>query len=184
MNETTPDVQELIERARRGDDAAREALLERYRDKLNRMVSMRLDRRLAARVDPSDVVQETLAVAARNLDDYLREPPLPFLGWLRHLAAEQVVDAHRHHVVARRRSVHRETRPPEFRDDSMGVLVRRLVANDTSPSNRSCDANGSKGSRGRWRPRPGRPRCPRDAIPRAAGCAMEIAEALGIRKEP
>ncbi len=59
MNETTPDVQELIERARQGDDAARDALLERYRDKLNRMVSMRLDRRMAARVDASDVVQET-----------------------------------------------------------------------------------------------------------------------------
>ena len=136
MNETTPDVvEELIERARQGDRVARDALLERYRGSLNRMVASRLDRRLASRVDASDVVQETLMVAARQMDDYLRDRPISFLGWLRQLAADRVVDSHRHHLGSQRRSVHRESQAPEYDDQSMGVLVRRLIGNDTSPSN-------------------------------------------------
>ena len=67
----------MIDRAGRGDEDARHKLLERYRDYLRRMVAVRLDRRVAARVDASDVVQETLVEAARRLDDYLRDRPLP-----------------------------------------------------------------------------------------------------------
>ena len=69
---------------------ARRDLLEHYRDYLRRMVAARLDRRLAPRIDASDVVQETLADAAHRLDEYLSDPPLPFFGWLRVLAGEHV----------------------------------------------------------------------------------------------
>jgi RNA polymerase sigma-70 factor (ECF subfamily) len=62
---------ELVERAARGDDAARHQLLARHRDRLKRMVAIHLDRRLAARVDPSDLVQEALIDAHRELGDYL-----------------------------------------------------------------------------------------------------------------
>ena len=62
---------------------AREQLLRRHRRRLSRMVAVRFDPRLAARVDPSDVVQETLAEAAAGLDRYLRERPLPFYPRLR-----------------------------------------------------------------------------------------------------
>ncbi len=128
----------LIEDASRGESAARMALLERYRDHLKRMVAARLDRRLAARVDPSDIVQETLADAARRMDEYLVDRPLPFFGWLRQLAGDRVIDAYRHHVLAQRRSIHRESREPELNlpDDSALELSRRLMASDTSPSNR------------------------------------------------
>jgi RNA polymerase sigma-70 factor (ECF subfamily) len=125
---------DLIDRAGRGDEVARHQLLERYRDYLRRMVAVRLDRRVAARVDPSDVVQETLVEAARRLDDYLRDRPLPFYGWLRGLAGERVIDAHRRHVAARRRSVTLEHRDPDLPDASADELVRRLFADDTSPS--------------------------------------------------
>jgi RNA polymerase sigma-70 factor, ECF subfamily len=63
-----------------GDEAFRRDLLERYRDILRRMVAARLDRRLASRLDPSDVVQETLAHAARELDKFLRGRSLPFIS--------------------------------------------------------------------------------------------------------
>src|SRR5204862_1794322 len=78
-----PDTEQLLAAASQGDATARGRLLERHRPRLKRMVAVRLDRRVAARVDPSDVVQETLAVAARGLDDYLRDRPLPFFPWLR-----------------------------------------------------------------------------------------------------
>src|SRR4051794_39499423 len=136
MTDLLAGTQALIDRAQGGDGAARQQLLDRYRDYLRRMVAVRLDRRLAARVDASDVVQETLVEAARRLDDYLRERPIPFYGWLRQLAGERIVDAHRRHVTTQRRSVTLEHRELELPDASADQLVRRLFAADTSPSNR------------------------------------------------
>jgi RNA polymerase sigma-70 factor (ECF subfamily) len=63
------------------------------------MIEVHLDRRLAARVDPSDVVQESLADAARKLSDYLRQRPLPFYPWLRQLAWERLVKLRRRHLA-------------------------------------------------------------------------------------
>jgi RNA polymerase sigma-70 factor, ECF subfamily len=125
----------LIDRAAGGDQAARGELLEGYRDHLRRMVAARLDRRLAPRVDASDLVQETLATAANRLDEYLRDRRISIIGWLRGLARERVVDAHRHHLVADRRTVTRESRVPDLPDTSALDLGRRLFAGDTSPSN-------------------------------------------------
>jgi RNA polymerase sigma-70 factor (ECF subfamily) len=68
--------EELVERAASGDDAARHELLARHRDRLKRMVAVHLDHRLAARVDPSDIVQEALLDAYRDLSDYLHRRPL------------------------------------------------------------------------------------------------------------
>src|SRR5262249_15431535 len=103
-----PDTQELLERSVAGDAMARQELLVRHRARLRRMVAVRLDRRLSARVDPSDVVQEALADAAQHLDDYLRDRPLPFYPWLRQFAWERVVKTHRDHIHAQRRSIIRE----------------------------------------------------------------------------
>src|SRR5262245_28661520 len=103
-----PDTEQLLDDASRGDAGARGRLLELHRERLRRMVAVRLDRRLAARLDPSDVVQETLAEAAARLDAYLRDRPLPFYPWLRRLAEERLADAYRQHLRAGRRSVARE----------------------------------------------------------------------------
>jgi RNA polymerase sigma-70 factor, ECF subfamily len=124
----------LLEQARRGDVAARQQLLGRHRDRLRQMVAVHLDRRVTARVDPSDVVQEALADAARKLDDYLRNRPLPFYPWLRRLAWERLVKLHRRHIAADRRSVTREE-PAPLPDQSAQELAVRLVAPGTSPSN-------------------------------------------------
>jgi RNA polymerase sigma-70 factor (ECF subfamily) len=125
----------LIERAARGDERARHQLLEGHRARLRRMVALRLDRRVAARVDPSDVVQEALLDAARNLDDYLRQPPLPFYPWLRQFAWERLIDEHRKHLHARRRSVALEAVPPSsVLDQSATLVTARLLAGGTSPS--------------------------------------------------
>src|SRR5262245_30236820 len=124
----------LLEQARRGDVAARQQLLARHRHRLRQMVAVHLDRRVTARVDPSDVVQEALADAARNLDDYLRNRPLPFYPWLRRLAWERLVKLHRRHIAADRRSVTREE-PAPLPDQSAQELAVRLVAPGTSPSN-------------------------------------------------
>jgi RNA polymerase sigma-70 factor (ECF subfamily) len=108
MTRAQPDTDYLLDRAEDGDLRARSALLQRHRHKLGRMIELRMDSRLAARIDPSDVVQETLAEADRRLDRYLRERPVPFYPWLRQLAWERLLEQHRRHLWARRRSVLRE----------------------------------------------------------------------------
>jgi RNA polymerase sigma-70 factor (ECF subfamily) len=135
MTSAQSDTRELLERTARGDATARQDLLACHRDRLRRMVAVRLDPRLAPRVAPSDIVQEALADAAGRLDDYLREPPLPFYPWLRQFAWERLVKAHRRHIHSRRRSVTREE-PMPLPDESVQHLARRLLAGDTSPSRR------------------------------------------------
>src|SRR4051794_25150155 len=88
-----PDTDQLLADAGRGDADARGRLLERHRPRLRRMVALRLDRRLAARADPSDVVQEALLEAAARLDEYLRSRPIPFYPWLRRIAWAPLADA-------------------------------------------------------------------------------------------
>jgi RNA polymerase sigma-70 factor (ECF subfamily) len=132
-----PDTEELLDRAGTGDQSARQLLLARHRGRLRQMVALRIDRRMAARVDPSDVVQEALADAARNLSDYIEERPLPFYPWLRQFAWERLLQLHRHHLRAQRRSVDREQlRIFDIAEDSEAVLVDRLVNSGSSPSAR------------------------------------------------
>ena len=134
MTSHDTDTGELLARAGRGDQVACQQLLDRHRQRLRRMVALRLDRRLAARLDPSDVVQEVLAEASRKLADYLRERPLPFYPWLRRIAWEHLLKMHQRHLTARKRSAGREEHG--LPDESALALVGRLVAPGTSPSNR------------------------------------------------
>jgi len=99
------------------------------------MVAVRLDRRLAARVDPSDVVQEAFAEAIQHFAEYLRTRPLPFSAWLREFAWQRLVKLHRHHIRALKRSVTREEAySMPLPDDSVVRLARRLLAHGSSPS--------------------------------------------------
>jgi RNA polymerase sigma-70 factor (ECF subfamily) len=132
-----PEIDELLDRAGHGDGTARDQLLAYYRQRLRKMVAFRLDRRLAARVDPSDVVQEVLAKAAQKMADYLEHRPVPFYPWLRSLAWERLVEVHRWHLRSRKRSVGREAVAAlDLPEGSVLELAGRLVASATSPSQR------------------------------------------------
>jgi RNA polymerase sigma-70 factor (ECF subfamily) len=132
-----PDTEQLLRQAGQGDALARDQLLARHRARLHQAVAVRLDRRLAPRVDPSVVVQETLAEAAGRLPDYLCQRPLPFYPWLRQLALERLIDLHRRHLRAGKRSVQREERaPPPLPDESAAALAQRLFSRGSSPSAR------------------------------------------------
>lgn len=135
MTISEPDTDWLLAQASQGNDSAREQLLNRHRGRLRRMVAVRLDRRLAARVDPSDIVQEALVEAAKKLPRYLRDRPLPFYPWLRHIAWERLVKIHRRHLAAQRRSVRcEEPGVLNLPDESAAELAQRLVASGSSPS--------------------------------------------------
>ena len=131
------DTEQLLARVSRGDAGARQQLLARHRERLCRMVAIRLDRRLAARIDPSDVVQEAILEAARLLPGYLVERPMPFYPWLRRLAWKRLLKLYQRHLAAQRRSVTREEcQLPLLADESALELAGRLVASGTSPSKR------------------------------------------------
>lgn len=100
--------QELLAGVRQGDDDAVNRLLERHRDSLRQMVRFRMDRQLERRVDASDVVQDVMLEASRRLSDYLGDPKIPFHLWLRQMAKDRIIDLHRRHKVAQRRSIDRE----------------------------------------------------------------------------
>lgn len=121
----------LLEQAGDGDEAAREALLQRHRSRLARMLAVRLDRQLATRLDTSDVVQETLAEAHAQLDEYLGSRPMSFYPWLRSLAERKLADAYRFHH-RQRRDIDRE-QPLFLADGSVVELARQLVCPGTGP---------------------------------------------------
>lgn len=100
--------QVLLDRVRRGDGDAVNGLLERHRDAIKRMIDRRMDRVVQRRVDASDIVQDVLIEANRRLSDYLANPTMPFRLWLRHMARDRLIDAHRRHRVAATRSLDRE----------------------------------------------------------------------------
>jgi RNA polymerase sigma-70 factor (ECF subfamily) len=135
MMSSPPDVEALVRAAGNGDEAAADRLLGGHRARLRRMIAVYLDRRIAARIDPSDVVQEALAEAAQELPRYVREQPLPFYPWLRRFAWQRLMQLHRHHIGAGKRSVAREeTWPMPLPDESAGDLAERLIDHQTSPS--------------------------------------------------
>jgi RNA polymerase sigma-70 factor (ECF subfamily) len=125
-----------VERAAKGDQQALGELLEQHRDRLRRMVSLRLDPRLQGRLDPSDVIQEAYLLAARRIEEYLRDPSAPFYIWLRFLVGQRILDLHRRHLGAQAREVGREVslyRGP-MPEASTAALAAQLLGKLTSPS--------------------------------------------------
>ena len=100
--------QDLLNEVAGGDKSAVNRLMDRHRDAVRRMIQMRLDQAVARRVDASDVVQDVMLEASQRLTDYLQNPSMPFHLWLRQLAKDRIIDMHRRHRGAQRRSVDRE----------------------------------------------------------------------------
>ena len=98
----------LLERVRQGDSDAVNGLLDRHRAAIRRLIDHRMDKLIQRRVDASDIVQDVLVEANRRLGEYLQNPTMPFRLWLRHMARDRLIDAHRRHRVASTRSVDRE----------------------------------------------------------------------------
>jgi RNA polymerase sigma-70 factor (ECF subfamily) len=135
MYAESPETEQLIDQVAKGDESARQALFTRHRERLRQMVAVRLDDRLARRLDPSDIVQDALAEAHRTMDEYLKQRPLPFYPWLRRLAWERLIQVHRQHVEAGKRSLLHERRGDlDLTGRSALLLADRLIAGGTSPS--------------------------------------------------
>ena len=120
MNST--ETEALLGQIAEGDQRALDVLLDRHRDFLKRLLQLRMEPALRRRVDPSDVIQETLAVASQRLHDYLERRPTEFRLWLRRKAIERLIEHRRKHF-AKKRSVQRELSLV----DASSALARSLL---------------------------------------------------------
>lgn len=128
----------LLRRVAQADALAADELWERHRPALRRLVDLRMGQALSRRVDASDIVQDVLLRANQRLADYLRNPSMPFHLWLRQIATDQVIDAHRRHRQAGKRSMDRERplslgRPAGFADDRSSLDLAAQLR-DPSPT--------------------------------------------------
>src|SRR5216117_1644363 len=136
MDKNSADTVDLLERARQGDRAALNDIFSQHRERLVRMVEMRLDRRLQARIDASDVIQEAYVDVVGRLDEYLRDPRLPLFLWLRLVVGERLLKLHRHHLGTQMRdaglevSLYRGALPAA----SSAALAAQLLGKHTSPT--------------------------------------------------
>ena len=127
----------LFERLRAGDRGALAELFQRHRDRLRRMVELRMDARLQGRIDASDVLQDGFLDLAKRVESYLSDPRLPVFLWLRLVVSDRLAMIHRHHLGTAMRDAGREV--SLYRDPlpqaSSAALASMLLGRLTSPSN-------------------------------------------------
>ena len=130
------DSDDCLQRAREGDAVAIAMLFEQQRPRLKKMVMIRMDRRLLARIDASDVLQDCWLDYSRRFPDFVRQSSMSFFQWLRFLTAQRLTDLHRKHLGALMRaagqevSLYQGSLPPE----SSVFLAEHLMGRLTSAS--------------------------------------------------
>lgn len=130
MAQAVDDSDPLLQRALAGDRAALAQAYQQFRKRLRQSVAMRLDERLAGRVDPSDVVQETFVDVVRRWDEYAQlAERMPLFLWFRLLAAQRLIDLQRQHLGAQMRDVTLEVSldRPDVLCVSSAWLVKHLI---------------------------------------------------------
>jgi RNA polymerase sigma-70 factor (ECF subfamily) len=132
MDNNSADTAQLIESLRAGDREALNDVFTRHRRRLRRMVEMRMDWRLQARLDASDVIQEAFLEAALRMNDYLRDPALPMFLWLRLIVGERLTRVHRQHLGVKMREAGREV--SLYREPLPVALAAQLLGKQTSPT--------------------------------------------------
>ena len=99
---------ELMDRVRDNDADAVAEVFAQYRDRLRRMVKLRLDRRLQGRVDPSDVLQEAWIDVNTRAAEYASKPEMPFFLWMRMVTGQRLLEIHRRHLQTQMRDARQE----------------------------------------------------------------------------
>ncbi len=127
---------DLLRRINDGNELALVELFTRHRDRLKRMIRIRLDRRLQGRVDPSDVIQEAHIEVLRRAREYVREPALPPFLWIRLITGERLLHAHRRHLGTRMRDAGQEVSLQQgaFPQATSMSLAALLLGRFTSPT--------------------------------------------------
>jgi RNA polymerase sigma-70 factor (ECF subfamily) len=136
MTEADDGLRQAFDRAAAADPAAVGELFHRHRERLRRMIGLRLDHRLRGRLDPSDVLQEAFLEYARALPEYVKRPDVPFYLWLRCITGRKLHALHRKHLGTRMRDAGRELslHHGALPGASSAALAAQLLGKLTTPS--------------------------------------------------
>lgn len=132
------DSQEVLDRAKKGDEVAKGELLNRFRPYLNVIAQRLLDERLQGRLDFGDVVQTTFLEASRDFGSFRGETVESLLAWLRNILRNNVSTIHQQHLAAQKRSARKELNlrvKSESGDSSLG-MADIVPSDSSSPSQR------------------------------------------------
>ena len=111
-------------------------LFETFRSRLRMLVELRMDRRVRARVDASDVIQEAFAEAARRFPEYELDRKMSPYVWLRFLTMQQLTAAHRRHLGVKARTATLEQQLDVGGETSLesGAIAVCLTGGESTPS--------------------------------------------------
>jgi RNA polymerase sigma-70 factor (ECF subfamily) len=142
MADSASDLDGITQRLRAGDPAAAGELFEACRDRLKRMVKLRLDRRLQGRLDASDVLQEAFLDVQKKAPDFAARPEMPAYLWLRLVTAERLLILHRHHLGTQMRDAAQEVSlcrggPPAASTHSLANLLLGRLTSPTQAATRA-----------------------------------------------
>lgn len=121
---------DLVRSAQQGDREAMNRLLDRYRDRLTRVVRVRLGPRLRSVVDSEDIVQETFLAAIQAFDRFEMRDDASLLNWLAKLAERQIIATADYHT-AKKRDVKRRVRLSTPSPDLPTRELGRQLASET-----------------------------------------------------
>ena len=125
MNDTDATIRDLIDRVRSGNQDALGELLNRYRNHLHEIARQQLIGRAAARLDASDMVQQTCLSVHRKIAEFDGGDPAQFAAWLRQIHERNITNALRDQLQTQKRAQGREEQLSDGEE---------LLARQTSPS--------------------------------------------------
>ena len=126
----------LLEQARQGDREALGHLLEAQRVDLHRLAERQLDRRIAVRMDASDIIQQTFLEAHRSFQQFAGQDARQLAAWLERILDHKIAGAIRDHALLQKRNVRRD----RSMDDSHGRLAslkQQLDGGISTPSQKA-----------------------------------------------
>jgi RNA polymerase sigma-70 factor, ECF subfamily len=135
-DENMRDDNDLLLRLEGGDERALTELFTRHRERLRRMIRLRLDRRLRGRIDSSDVLQDAYLEVARRAGEYFAQATMPPFLWLRFLTGQTLQALHRHHLKVQMRDAGHEVsfRHRATPQANSASLAEMLLGRLTSPT--------------------------------------------------
>jgi RNA polymerase sigma-70 factor, ECF subfamily len=131
----TDDPLQIEKLVSQGDQALAEAIAQ-HAPRLQQAIELRIDPRLAGRIDAADVLQEAFLEARKRLARYLAEQRVPLFVWLRGVVLDTLIDFHRRHLGAKMRDAGQEVslhRSATAQASSV-ALAACLMGDLTSPS--------------------------------------------------
>jgi RNA polymerase sigma-70 factor (ECF subfamily) len=127
---------QLLDQSRRGDAEAFARLFDRYSNMVRMTLRAQITAELRAKVDASDLLQETFLTASKSVGDFTGQDIETFVRWLQVIAARRVADAYRRYFDFEKRDLRREIPLDQLlarSDRSAAALVDQLADSASGP---------------------------------------------------